>query len=617
MLTKEEQKELEELEKLEKSGALELNSGLSKEEEKELAYLEELEKNGELNLPEGPVDDRTDEAALEGLGQGLTFGYLSQLQAKMEPVTDRVFNAITGNDVEPADWDQLTTNNEEYLKSRDANIKRNKELKEKNPVVYGGSEILGNVITGVAGSGIMPGAAATAKGRALQAGAMGLAYGALSNPGDVEGVINEVQVGPRLKNALYGALTGYGAQAGIDKIAKHSKPLAEKILKAAHKRAAKAMGWQKSHGNKFTQEQIDEAGKYALDNDLLEINLWNNSGKMAEKNQKVMEKAGKGMSEVYDAIDEAGASKFNPVEVADEVDNQLGGFWRDPINKAEAKQFDNTIETILNRGNQSNPSANIPLNEAQALKKKLGKVANWKNSVSVSDKEKMARDAYRVVSEQIDEAVEKGAKEIGNTTLLNDLTRAKKDYAAGKTAEELIENLIKKKGNRSIGLMDIISMGAGAQAFGGPPGAIAAFTVKKLSDTYGSKVAARALDKIGKTLMKTPSLARLANTKPTAFQAVVYRFAEKAESTGVNSAKGLMKAAETELKGKEKWTMDGLDTVSGFKGVDLENPEHTEKLLMTKKGEALLRKAARMKKNKRGMASLKKEIQDYLKEGEK
>lgn len=186
--------------------------------------------------PKPVENERTGEAALEGLGQGLTLGYLAQLQAKAEPLTDRLFNAVTGNETEAAPMSQLYSNDKNYLESRDANVQRQDQLKEKNPYVYGGSEIAGNVIGGLA---VAPLATAGKAGKLKQAAMIGGAYGFLTNPGDVQGVVDELQVGSRLKNALVGTITGYGAQVGIDKIAKYSKGLAKTLVNKANERAIK------------------------------------------------------------------------------------------------------------------------------------------------------------------------------------------------------------------------------------------------------------------------------------------------------------------------------------------------------------------------------------------
>ncbi len=189
------------------------------------------------------ASDRPIEAASQGYGQMATLGYLPQLQAKMEPITDRLFNLFSGGDTEPAPWEQLTSNKEDYTQSRDANIKRIEGLKESNPYSYYGGAGAGMVNLAALG----PGAAGVrgmqtayrAKLAAQQAAVIGGVYGVLSNPGDAEGVVDELQLSPRLRNAVLGSILGFGAQKGLDKVAKHSKTIAKKIINIAKKKYAK------------------------------------------------------------------------------------------------------------------------------------------------------------------------------------------------------------------------------------------------------------------------------------------------------------------------------------------------------------------------------------------
>jgi hypothetical protein len=214
-----------------------------------------------MSKPAPKDKDNDTMAAIEGLGQGLTAGYLPQLQAKMEPLTDRIFGLFDDDSeyVEKAPWSQTFSNDENYMKSRDANIKRNKELAENNPISYNAAQIGGGITTGIVAAPAKL-VTTTAKGASIA----GTAYGLLANPGDREGIVDELQLTPRLRNAVLGAFTGYGAQKGLDKIAKISKPLAERLARGAERRAAAALGLQKHLRKKMTQGEIDDVGDTPL-----------------------------------------------------------------------------------------------------------------------------------------------------------------------------------------------------------------------------------------------------------------------------------------------------------------------------------------------------------------
>jgi hypothetical protein len=236
------------------------------------------------------------------------------------------------------------------------------------------------------------------------------------------------------------------------------------------------------------------------------------------------------MGKAYDAIDEAGASTFSPLKVAEEFDDTLGNFYRSPINKGETRQLENTIESIMMR-NADDASA-IPLREAQLLKEELQKVANWKNKLNVTDKERMARDAYGIVSRNIDDAVEQGGEAVNQAGLGETLKQGKSLFSNASTAGQLLENkFAREQGNNLLGLTDAIT-GAGALGYGastddwGTAGAI--MLGKKGLQKYGSQNSALALNKVSKMLMRSPRLAELATKNPNAFNSLAQSIAERA-----------------------------------------------------------------------------------------
>jgi hypothetical protein len=552
-------------------------------------------------------------ATIEGFGQGATLGYLPQLQAKLEPVTDRIFNAFDFSDdadkVELAPISQLTSNDENYIQSRDSNIRRNQELQENNPYSYNIAQVLGGV-TG--GAGLPVGQAAnTIKG----ASKLGAAYGLLSNPEDVEGVVNEMQLTPRLKNAVVGAITGAGAQKGLEKIAKISKPLAQKLMKSAERKAAKALGAERGTIKKLGDDKVREAGRYALDNDVLDASVFGNTEKMISKNKTAQSKAGELMSDVYDQIDDNGLREFSPLDAAAKVDDQVGDFWaRSPLNKSENNQFENTIEAILQRGGDS--GENIAIKEAQKLKQELGKVANWKNNVNITDKEKMARESYGIVNEMINEAVDSGAEKIGNKDLLGQLKKAKKMFSGSKVAEELLENKnAREQGNKYIGLTDGIWGGAALTAFG--PKGLAIIGAKKIAEKYGPQNTARFLDKVAKGIQKTPMIKKLANENPAAFQAMVYRIGAKNEAKFGSDVVNGLKAADNEVKGEDKWVLNGLDKLSKVEGININDPKTIERLIVDKRGARYLATASDLKKDSKAMKALIEKIKKHIKDNPK
>jgi hypothetical protein len=179
------------------------------------------------------------QAALEGFGQGASFGYLPQLQAAAAPLQDAILAKVASTDL-GADLlgvpKGAKPEDSTYVERRDENIKRQQKLADKNPLTYGGSALAGGLTTGIATAGMMPSAgAATAAGRIRNAAKAGTIYGAAMNPGDVEGEINLTQIPERIDGAGKGMVIGVALGAGFEGAAKGLQSGARGLEKTASK----------------------------------------------------------------------------------------------------------------------------------------------------------------------------------------------------------------------------------------------------------------------------------------------------------------------------------------------------------------------------------------------
>ena len=464
-------------------------------------------------------------SAIRKFAQGASAGFSDELAGGVEALGRAAGLEGAGGDLTEIgladdgptlDWEVLR---DAYRRGRQKERENLKKDSKDNPITSGASELAGAIVSPVN---------KIAKGMSLTKG--GATIGGITGLGQSEGEDLGSIAYDTGKGVVIGGVIGKATDAaspliqkGVQKISEGSKNLAERF-------AARALGAERGTIKKLGQDKVQEIGRYALDENLL-TPLSNTDDVIARNAAKQAEGAAK-MNEVYSAIDDAGKSSFNPLEVAAKVDDKIGDFYRSPINKGETNQLENTLESILMRGN-----GNIPLKEAQALKQELGKVANWKNNVVVTDKEKMARDAYGVISSQIDEAVEQGAKEIGSEGLQNTLAKGKELFGNSKGAEELLTNkLAREQGNKLLGLTDYGLLGGGAAAtlMSGGTAAIPSLAMlgaKKGLEKYGAQTSALALDKISKTLMKSPELAKVYQSNPALFQ----KFAEKIENRFIGS----------------------------------------------------------------------------------
>lgn len=542
-------------------------------------------------------------SALESFGKGATLGYLPQIQAKSQPITDRIYNLLNLGEVEPAPLSQLTKNSTEYIKARDLNIRRQKQQEKEFPKTTKVSEVLGGIASSVA----VPASRATGIARLAKSVGSAGAYGALSNPEDIEGTINELQLDQRAKNAVISALTGLGAEAGLKAIEKLSKPLADSIIDTARRRAAKALGAERATSRELGEEGILEVGEFALRNKASEFpggkekriispSLFDNTKKMAQRIEQSQSAAGKRMGEVYESLDEAGIKEFSPYQTALKIEEEVGDFWKSPINKAEQRQLENTIESVVMR----NPSGNISFREAQKLKEELGKVAKWNNKINVTDKEQMARDAYGIVNRAIDEAVEKGSEKIKDPNLLNSLKEAKTLFSSTKKAEKLIENrLAREQGNKFFGISDYM-LGAGGAPIMGPK-VLALVGAKKVLDRYGSQGAAIALDNIGQQISKIPNIANLFQKNPVAFQVAIYKILGGAKNSSPDTVK---------VSKNDEWLLKGMTNLvnSGYSM----NEDEAVKILNSKKTAELLKMASSLDPNSEKINNIIEKIEGKI-----
>lgn len=161
------------------------------------------------------------EAAIQGLGQGATFGYLPELQAAASKPIYAALNLATGQDIEPESYEQ------EKLRMQELQAKAAQE----SPKAYMGGQLAsmfipipGNALAKAGGKvgSVVKGSGALSKiGRGALTGATeGALYGALSNvepgkQGDVNDQIN-ARLGQALEGLQFGGAVGGGLPAAVE-----------------------------------------------------------------------------------------------------------------------------------------------------------------------------------------------------------------------------------------------------------------------------------------------------------------------------------------------------------------------------------------------------------------
>lgn len=296
---------------------------------------------------------------------------------------------------------QELVNDKDYLTERDAYSKDLKELKDANPVASGlgtGAGILGSII--VPGGAVAKGAGLAAKvGRGALAGA-GMA--GLANPGDVEGIIDTLQLGERGKNAAIGGAVGAlsaGALHGGGKLLNKLKGSVDELPGVSHIRgpqqedlytAAKRLNVPTTKAMRSGDAMLHD----------LEGSLAEHPSLFGNSIRKQHRKIGEGLKGSIDDI--LGAADDAPIE-------SIARSTRDSVDDLVAKKFDPLREKfdeiasstgaidLSNRTKAANRLAVSKLVKKQVIPdfaKKLQKNVNegLKNAKTVKDIQKIRQN---------------------------------------------------------------------------------------------------------------------------------------------------------------------------------------------------------------------------------
>ncbi len=486
---------------------------LTPDEELELLELEEEEYQFQKKSKPQNVDTKKDvsmlDSATRGYAQGSTLGFADEIGGAIGAGIDKIAGLFGDSptevsaklaeqgfkgDIGPTDFKGA------YKQSRNEQRQDDLAAQEANPWTYG--------LSNVAGSMALPGLNAAKGASAVKAGLMGAGSGALQGAGNTEDIASMKALEDILTGAAFGGVSSAAMQGASNYIGKiKSDDVADSLKEIAENQSARALGAERGTIKSLGMDKVRDIGRYGLDNKI--VTPLANTDDLITRNEAALNKAGGRMGDIFSKIDESKASTFNPKVAATRMENELGGFYRDPINKGETNQFDNIIESITNRGVND-----IPIAEAQALKEKIGKVANWKNNLNVTDKERMARDAYGLINNYLDESVDVASdlmEQNSGAGFKDALKEARRQYSGGKGAEKLLENKqAREQGNKMFGLTDTI-LGAGGVAAAPYTGGLSAAPIalvggKKLLEKYGSQTAAVGFDKLGDMVKRNPNM---------------------------------------------------------------------------------------------------------------
>lgn len=430
----------------------EITGGRSQASEKEFS-LEEIQK------PKSKEEVNIGKAALQGFGQGATFGYLPQAQAGLGALIEKFLPQDAIDKKLSEQGFKIKGPDTSYVAQRDRFIREGKKLQEESPTAYGAGEL-----AGVLGSSILPAKAALSLGGVSggllaksipQAAVAGAIQGALQNPGDVEGEISGIQLSDRAKNAslnavLGGAIGGLGE--GIKKAAGSLGKIPENIRKFSQEHFDfRAIGATPGDIPKLTKRYApEEVSKYIRDKGLAKAGF--DVRNAAEKAQSELESTGKKLGGLMDALEAKGEVTLTPSkEVINTALNNLDDVVkRYPVEGQEILDNKMVSRYLTDLEKKESYSVKDLLSRRQEIDKKIYKARG--------DRDDVTGDALESIRNTLNELIEKRAGE-GRAKELKSL---RKDYAIGKTVADITQKRSEfAKGGSLFSLLDLLAGSAG------------------------------------------------------------------------------------------------------------------------------------------------------------
>ena len=373
---------------------------------------------------------------------------------------------------------------EAYQSGRDDERKANESAFKGNPKTAFVSKMLGGAIPAAAtgGSSVLADAPI----------ATAAVLGAVQGFGDTDADLTKGEVG---KVALDTA-TGGALGAVFGKAAEKFQPMAESAAKSFGRRA---LGFNKGLLKKVGGiDKAENAVGTLLDEGGV-IAPWRSISGMSDKMDVMGEVAGKTIGKTLKSIDEAGIKLVKPTSLIDDLANTeipgLGKTISEVANDVPevGREFKTISEILKKRGGESGDLA-TSFEEANYIKRLLGKTINWQESDAAGNVGNMTKKLmYHAINDSVDKSLGEAAGQIGDKALAGEFMKAKELYGAVSTAQKAAKDRITREaGNKMFGLTDWI-LGAGGVAatlsHGNPMMAVPLVVGKKLAEKYGAQTA--------------------------------------------------------------------------------------------------------------------------------
>lgn len=298
-------------------------------------------------------------AALEHYGNTAAMGYLPHLQAGLEQLLPNPTADVDAKLNE--EGFSVPSNDRTYLEARDENIKRLDTEKKEHPIASGVGTGLG-----IAAGALMPASqlskTAGLGAKMLQGAKTGAAYGAIANPGDIEGEYSPLQLGDRAVNAGIGASIGGAIPLGIEGVKKGASVVGDFLRRKAALKAARALGrpTPKQAAEMARLGTDEELGRELLDEGAIPV--LGTPGRIAKRVDALKEETGEQIGEMLDRADNQKveytpikiSNPKRPVKVQDEIRMTPIRFDENPARRLDPTlRLDDAPPTLVRGEEQS------------------------------------------------------------------------------------------------------------------------------------------------------------------------------------------------------------------------------------------------------------------------
>jgi hypothetical protein len=404
------------------------------------------------------------EALARGATSGATLGFADEAAGALGALGD----LVTGN----AGFKELPNSYRDY---RDAFRKGNDDAKAAHPSTYLTGELGGGVATlAIPGVNAAKGASLAAKiGTAAK-------VGAVAGLGNSDADLTRGDVGRAAADTGIGAGVGAATGALGEYLAGKADKVPGAIRGKAESLAETATGATAKQAEKFTPG----AGRELLDRGI--VKFGDTPGKIAERAESAMTKAGQGIDGVLSNLDAQGGKVARDHVLAD-LYGRLSQMGNDPSTAGVRRKLGKLIEDVA-----AGPKE-MTLTEAEAIKRGFQGQSNYTKPLTTKAT-KTAANVYRQAVEDVATSMDPAASQAFQADkkvwgLLDPIREA-----AARRAEQL-------KQQPPAGLLDIASAVGGA-AVGGPIGAVATPVARRFIAPRIASSAAVTLDNVGALLQK-------------------------------------------------------------------------------------------------------------------